>query len=717
MRRRFILLAGFILGVGLTAGAREPARLAEAGDAFVDGDRAAGRWTIGSGLVQLELSAPAGGELRLTALRWPDGPNLARSAHADALITVGERSGSLGSAASGFVVTGVEASAGEVLVELAVSFRQERGPLLATRRYRARPGSAAVEVWTDVRGSGGSASIRDLNALAVTVPEGRVHWVSGLDVGGRPFTRLGRELAPGESLALGSPIVSSTHDVPFVAVAGPEGTVFAALAWSGTWSGVLDRRDDGIALHMGLPAMSVDVPADEVIEGPHALIGVAPGDEHAASSAMQQALMAGRAEFPSLSTFNSWFVYGTRINESNMRDAIEQASRVGIELFQLDAGWYPQERPASIWDFTEGLGTWQVDRSRFPRGLGPIGDHARAHGMRFGVWVEPERVARGTVGQPGLAEERFLATSGGAYDPNRPHDDTPDAQICLGDRAAREWLLARLVAFIEEARPDYLKWDFNRWIVCDRPDHDHAVDGGSFAHGLYAMLEAIRQRFPSLLIENCSGGGHRLDAGLARLTDAGWMDDLSAPSVRVRHNLQGLTALFPAGYLLSYVMPHADEPMNGAADMAALARSRMAGTLGLAVDFHGIGERDINELTQQVRLARGLREYQAGASTYLLTPQAGAGPSWDVVQQWSAARGRGVLWVFNTDDGGARTTVRLRGLDPGRIYELRQVDTNRRELLGGATLLEAGLELRPAQETAGQIYTIEAVGGGPLRVR
>ena len=85
-----------------------------------------------------------------------------------------------------------------------------------------------------------------------------------------------------------------------------------------------------------------------------------------------------------------------------------------------------------------------------------------------------------------------------------------------------------------------------------------------------------------------------MDAGLLRLTHAGWMDDRSAPSRRVRHNLEGLTLAFPAAYLLSYVMPHEDEPMAGAGDMAGLARSRMPGTLGVAVNFRAIGERESN---------------------------------------------------------------------------------------------------------------------------
>jgi alpha-galactosidase len=720
MHVRLTALTVLVLWAGWDLAARGADRRVEAGDAFVEADRNGGRWSIGSSQVQMDLAVTPAGELRLGGLRAPTGPNLARSTQADGLVTVDGQTGPLGSAASGFVVTGVEPSTGNGFAEVQVRLKNERGPVIATRHYRARPGVAALEVWTDFAVAGDApARVQDLSALAMTVPAGHVHWVSGLDAEGGPFTRHARELVPGESLTLGSPIVSSSHVVPYVAIAGAEGAFFAALAWSGTWSAFVERTDEGLAVRLGLPEMSALVRPGDRVEGPHALVGVVPGDEHAASAAVQQAVMAGRSAFPSWSTFNSWFAYGTRIDAANMRDAIDQSSRAGIELLQLDAGWYPQPRPTSVWDFTDGLGSWEVDRERFPGGLGPIGDYARAQGMRFGVWVEPERVALATVGQPGLAEERFLATTAGAYDPGRRNDETTDGQICLGDRAAREWVLARLTAFIEDTRPDYLKWDYNRWLICDRPDHDHPADGGSFAHvrGLYSLLEAVRQRFPSLIVENCSSGGHRLDLGLARLTDTGWMDDMTAPSSRVRHNLEGLTAMLPAGYLLSYVMPHEDEPMSAATDMPGLARSRMMGTLGVAVNFRTVSERDVNQLAQEVRLAHVLREYQAGASTYLLSAQAGARPAFEVVQQWSAARERGVLWVYQRDTEQPRVQVRLRGLDPGRVYELRQVDSNRRERASGATLLDTGIELRATQESAAQVFTIEAVGGSAARVR
>jgi molecular chaperone DnaJ len=120
------------------------------------------------------------------------------------------------------------------------------------------------------------------------------------------------------------------------------------------------------------------------------------------------------------------------------------------------------------------------------------------------------------------------------------------AQLCLGDPRVRQWLLDRLVQLINEVQPSYLKWDNNFWVNCNRSGHGHGTHDGNFAHvnGLYQLLEEIRERYPDLLIENVSGGGNRLDFGMVQRSDTGWMDDRTAPSVVVRHNLEGLGDIF-----------------------------------------------------------------------------------------------------------------------------------------------------------------------------
>lgn len=85
-------------------------------------------------------------------------------------------------------------------------------------------------------------------------------------------------------------------------------------------------------------------------------------------------------------------------NEANQIMHIDRYLDLGLKLdyWWMDAGWYVQQQG---WP---QVGTWEVDRSRFPNGFKRISEHAHRKGVKILVWFEPERVAPGTW----LAENR-----------------------------------------------------------------------------------------------------------------------------------------------------------------------------------------------------------------------------------------------------------------------------------------------------------------------
>src|SRR5262249_44510951 len=151
-------------------------------------------------------------------------------------------------------------------------------------------------------------------------------------------------------------------------------------------------------------------------------------------------------------------------------------------------------------------GRWVHDERRFPDGVAAVAEYAHKLGMKFGIWIEPERTTLVNVGERGVPE-RLLAMSDGGY------GSETSAQICLGGAPGRQGIVDQLTALIDAVHPDYVKWDNNFWINCRRDDHGHGHHDGNFAHvsGLYQVLADLRTRYPALLIENVSGGGNRLD--------------------------------------------------------------------------------------------------------------------------------------------------------------------------------------------------------------
>jgi alpha-galactosidase len=271
-------------------------------------------------------------------------------------------------------------------------------------------------------------------------------------------------------------------------------------------------------------------------------------------------------------------------------------------------------------------------------------------------------------------------------------------------------MLERLLGLIDGVRPDYLKWDNNRWFNCDRPGHGHGSGDGNLrqVEGLYTVLDQLRLRYPQMLIENVSGGGNRLDFAMLRYTDIAWMDDRSAPSVFVRHNLEGLGTVFPPAHLFSFIMGHASEPLVRANDLAMLARSRMPGVLGLAVKSHDLSAGETELLMREIAHYKRLRPILQDGSVTLLTPQVprSGALDWDALQVTSATTGEAIVFAFATPEAPNRTTVRPQGLDPATTYRVESIDHGTLGVASGADLMNGGIELNDSSASDAHILLI-----------
>ena len=565
--------------------ADRPPIVAAQGDAFVAHQDGSDLWSIGSATLELVVGFDASHTLALQRLSNPVSTrswNITPAA--DFSITAGgERVTLTSSGAVSFVNASAQAT--EHGVTLTFTFEHRAQRLLFTRVYACYPGSPTIETWTRVSSTGGDGTaLTDLVAWNMTMPLGNVRWLGGLRGDSASsdgavedaFVFAEHDFEPGERLDLGSEGRSSEQFVPFFLVDDGRDEFFGGLMWSGAWRASLERADDRLRVIVSFPGVGTSVTPSKPFELPHTFFGVAAKATTDETGALRQFVLQGIRHgrpFQPLVTYNTWFVYGTRVNEDAMVAEIDRAAALGVELFVMDAGWYLGAGETGDFDFDSGLGSWTADPDRFPSGLASLADYAHGVGMKFGLWVEPERVSLATVDKPGLAREAWLATQG------RDYGSGLNAQICLAGAAGRKWVMDQLVALIDRVRPDYLKWDNNFWINCDRAGHGHGPADGNMAHvqALYGILDELRRRYPDLLIENVSGGGARLDFGMMAFTDTAWMDDRTSPASHVRHNLEGLTFAFPPAYLLSFLIDADGEPIAGAEDLPLLMRSRGAG--------------------------------------------------------------------------------------------------------------------------------------------
>jgi alpha-galactosidase len=193
-----------------------------------------------------------------------------------------------------------------------------------------------------------------------------------------------------------------------------------------------------------------------------------------------------------------------------LRPLIEAAAAAGAEYFCIDAGWYA-EAGEPWWDT---VGEWRPAVSRFPGGLSEVLDDIRCHGLVPGLWLEPEVIGVHSPVAGRLPEEAFFHRSGvRVVEHGRYHLD-------LRHPAAAGHLDAVVDRLVGELGVGYLKLDYN---INPGPGTD--VGGVSPGAGLLghnrahlAWLDAVLDRHPGLVLENCASGAMRADhALLARL--------------------------------------------------------------------------------------------------------------------------------------------------------------------------------------------------------
>jgi alpha-galactosidase len=720
------LVLGLLVAAALPAAG---AQLASKEDAAVSTSDTG--WIVANAFITYAVGFDTNGDLVVQDLRRTgDLRNWRPMAARDTLFRIGDREiGLTRSDASGFRYVNQEVGDTGTGLELRLVFENLRDGLRARRVYAIYPQVAIVETWTELESMlNRSVAVSDLVPLQLTIDGTLVTTVNGLSgpaESGGAFAVQHRVVGDDSPVVLDEGGRSSQSHLPLATVASARGTLVVGLMWSGSWRMDFNARPGGrTELTAWLSTTTTTVTPTRPVVMPHAIVGVVEGDESQVAPALHRyivhVLRGGRLLEP-LVTYNTWFSTGTDIDEDLVFAEMEIAAAAGAELFELDAGWYEDAGERDAFDFASGLGNWKVDAHKFPNGLRALADRAHGLGMKFGVWVEPERVDLRTVDEPGMARERWLQQENGRYEPGVPNEEARTALLDLGNPEARDWLLEKLSVLIIESGADHIKWDNNAWLTNTRPLNGAGPSDGNFRHvtGLYQLLGALRERFPWLLIENCSGGGNRLDLGMMRFTDAGWMDDRTSPSAHVRHNLQGLSLFLPPAYLLSYLIHDAEEPMHDAADFPLYARSRMPGVFGLSFPPESLDERDMERLREETDRWKALRPIQQTASAVLVSPQVDgtqSGP-WDGTLLVSPGMDSAVLYAFQNDTGVEGVNLRMRGLDRTFQYIVRSDREGELGVWSGAQLMDDGIDLYAAESTRAHLLTFTRPTAEDLRRR
>jgi alpha-galactosidase len=331
---------------------------------------------------------------------------------------------------------------------------------------------------------------------------------------------------------------STQGAVPWLAVETGTGTYVITLHWSGNWRIASTPTDDGVRIDIALdPAgQRIVLAGAETFTLPMISIGWGETRTDAAAALARHLAAQVPTGPPLLTEWNHWWPYeDATITEDVFLDNAAIAADLGLDVAVLDAGWFG--RPEVDSDWVAERGDWHlINTARFPHGLAWLADQTRDRGIEFGIWIEAEAIGV----RASIAGERpdLLATGG---------DGSGLGYVCLGSPAGQEHIYTTVSGLIETTRARWIKWDFNLdpGSGCTRDDHGHGADDGLLRHylGLYGVLDRLRDAYSDTILEACSSGGLRIDAGLAAHVDAFFLSD---PDWTEHH----LTCLWGAAQLL-----------------------------------------------------------------------------------------------------------------------------------------------------------------------
>lgn len=386
-----------------------------------------------------------------------------------------------------------------------------------------------------------------------------------------------------------------------------------------------------------------------------------------------------------LTLLNNWESTGFNFNEKKLEELMKEAKHLGVDMFLLDDGWFANKYPRQ--NDKAGLGDWEVTHDKLPNGIPHLVQTAKDAGVKFGIWIEPEMISEDSD----LYREHpdWALTIPG----RKPVRSRNQLVLDFSRKEVVDGIFGQISAVLDNANIEYVKWDMNRSLmdVFSVMTKDQGRVMYDYVLGLYDFLDRMVNRYPDLLIEGCSGGGGRFDAGMLYYTPQIWCSDNSDAIDRLR--IQYGTSF---GYPVSAMGAHVSAVPNHQTGRITPLHTRgvvaMSGTFGYELDLLKLTEEEKDEVRSQIREFRKYAPLIQNGRYYRLTdPFKSEICAWEIVGN---SQEEILLNVVMEEIHGNMTVnyVQLRGLDESALY--KEQTTGR--IYSGAALMHGGMPL-PAE--------------------
>ena len=388
---------------------------------------------------------------------------------------------------------------------------------------------------------------------------------------------------------------------------------------------------------------------------------------------------------------NSWEASYFDFTGESIYNLAKEAADLGIEMLVMDDGWFGKRD-----DDNSGLGDWYVNEKKLGMSLGELIEKINALGVKFGIWIEPEMVNEDSDLYRAHPDWAFTIPG------RKPVRGRNQLVLDFSRKEVVDAIFEQICALLDQGNIEYVKWDMNRSIT-DVFSHGTTNQGKvlyDYMLGLYDFLERLIQRYPDLLIEGCSGGGGRFDAGMLYYTPQIWCSDNTDAADRVKIQY-GTSFSYPVSAVGSHVSAVPNHQTGRSTSMKTRGVVAMAGTFGYELDLGKLSEEEKEEIRSQVKEYHRYGELIQKGLYYRLS-----NPFEDEIGAWafvSKDQTEALLNVVMLEIHGNMTNnyVKLKGLKSGCMYQ----DEKTKKVYPADALMDMGLPM-PVEFGEYQSYQI-----------
>jgi Alpha-galactosidase len=378
---------------------------------------------------------------------------------------------------------------------------------------------------------------------------------------------------------------------------------------------------------------------------------------------------------------NNWEGTYFNFDDDKLVAIAKDAADLGIEMLVMDDGWFGYRN-----DDHSSLGDWYVNENKLKGGLKSLVDRVNALGLKFGIWFEPEMISPDS-------------------DLYRAHPDwcihvegrersigRQQYVIDMSRQDVRDNIFEQMSAILSSANIEYVKWDFNRNITEAGSAILESGRQKEFFHryvlGLYDLLERLLQAFPHLLLEGCSGGGGRFDAGMLYYSPQYWTSD-NTDAIDRCFIQWGTSYVYPPSSMSAHVSASPNHQTGRVTSIKTRGDVAMAGAFGYELDLNKLSDDDKEVIKRQVSDYHKYYDVVQNGDYYrLINPfDTQTRCAWAYV---SADKSQVLLtYVVIRTEFHKPVYIKLKGLDPSKKYK----DQESGRIYSGDTLMNAGLNL------------------------